>query len=109
MREQAQIIRWEDPPPPSRRGRGGGRPAVAARAVQRPARGERWVQVAAELRVRRGMWAVVLETASPRSIAAQISLGRLEPFVPAGDFGAVSRKVGAVYAVYARYLGDGDA
>lgn len=55
------------------------------------------------------MWAVVLETASPRSIAAQISLGRLEPFVPAGDFGAVSRKVGAVYAVYARYLGDGDA
>lgn len=106
MTEQAQIIRWEDPPPPALRGRTGGRPTKPPRRPPRP--GSRWASVAAELRSNPGRYAVLIEARHPSGLGSQISLGRIRCFLPAGDFEGTTRRIGGIVAVYARYLGDGD-
>lgn len=109
MPEQAQIIRWEHPPPPAPRGRLGGRRASESRrnpSTSHP--GSRYVSVAAELRSRRGEYAVIKEGQAASGLGSLVSLGRLHCFQPAGDYEGTTRRNGLV-TVYARYLGDGDA
>ena len=98
MHESRQIIRWEDPPP--------------AQLGPRRRIESRWKPVADALKARPGRWAVVEEVEPGRrsntGLASRISFGQLKCFTPAGDFEAVSRRVGAVQRTYARYLGDGE-
>lgn len=99
MKEQAAIIRWEDPPRPHIMN--GGRP--------RGSQNSRYQQIADQLRARRGEWALIEEGLSPGSasgVTSKIIGGRTICFLPEGDFEAVSRSGGRVYA---RYLGDGPA
>ena len=99
MAEPAQIIRWENPPPPSRVGR-------APRSVV-----SRYAKVAVELIARRGDYAVIRESQSRSTadnVALRIRRAEISCFAPAGDFDAVVRLVGGVHCVYACYLGDGD-
>lgn len=108
MREQAQIIRWEEPPPATRRGLGGGRPLTDTR----PTPGTigpraRYIAVAAELRTRPGAWAVIRESTTPSGLGAQVSLGRQAAFTPPGDYQGTTRYRNGKVTVYARYLGDG--
>lgn len=100
MPEPAQIIRWENPPPPAR-GRGGNHTGSRSR----------FTAIADELRARRGEWAVVEEKVLPprtqSGLATRICMGHMRCFGPPGDFQAVVRRKDGVSRVYARYLGDG--
>lgn len=100
MREQAQIIRWEDPTPAVAGRRNSGQPGEAT---------SRYTTIAADLRARRGRWAVVEEFAGrlDRGLSSKINKGAMVCFAPAGDFEAVTRRGEGVVRVYARYLGDG--
>lgn len=93
--EQARIIRWENPPPSLRDGAG-------------RKRSDRFSDVAAELRAHPGRWAVIEEAAERKqsALANHIRQGAILAFAPAGDFDAVSRRVGGSNRVYACFLGD---
>lgn len=98
MIEQAQIVRWEDPPPPS--GKGGRNPGTPS---------SRYTTVADELRARPGDWAVIERFAGRRNngLATKVAMGAMLCFTPAGDFEARTRHRNGEVLVYARYLGDG--
>ena len=107
MRDQARIIRWEEPPP---RTAGGGRPrANGGRSPSIPGGKARWALVAAELRSRPGRYAVILENGRASSLGSQVSLGRMFAFQPAGHYEGTTRYRDGLATVYARYLGDGGA
>ncbi len=97
MSEQAQIIRWENPPATTRRG------------VGRP-RDHTWNQVAEQLRARPGQWAVVEDDmpANRTAIANHIRQGAILAFAPSGTYDATSRSKQGRVTIYARYVGDGD-
>lgn len=99
MREQAQIIRWEEPPPARS---GGGRPRRSS---------SRWDSVAEELRARPGQYAVVAEGPGRTllDLAWRINRGLLLSFSPPGAYETTTRQGPRVNAVYARYVGDGHA
>src|ERR1044071_5760053 len=96
MREQAQIIRWEEPPPAKAVG---GRPPGGTRS--------RWTEVAEELRARPGRSAVIAEGESRQftDLAWRINHGLMRPFSPAGAFEATTRQDYGTVTVYARYVG----
>lgn len=100
MVEQARIIRWEEPLPVHPHG---GRPPGT--------QSSRWDSVAEQLRARPGRSAVVAEGAirTCRDLTWRINRGLLLCFSPAGAFKATTRQAGGTAAVYARYLGDGEA
>lgn len=95
MTEQATVIRWEKPPPSRRQGSGRGP-------------GGRYDAVADQLRDNPGCWAVIAENVPPgrSALACHIRKGAISAFGPAGDFDAVARRLGDVYTIYARYVGD---
>lgn len=67
-----------------------------------------WVEEVAELRANPGRWALLVEKGTRHgatSMVYTINSGQLKAFRPPGDFEACARQG----AVYARYLGDGDA
>lgn len=100
MREQAEIIRWEDPPP------------ARSPAGRRPGRSvSRWDPVVEELRDRPGRWAVVAEGDGRPflDLATRISRATLVPFSPPRSFETATRQAAGRITVYARYVGDGDA
>lgn len=104
MREQAQIILWEEPPPVSARGRNG---AMAAARLS-----SRYDAMAAQLRERPGRSALVAELPDGKSstLASRINSGAISSFRPAGDFAATTRLgEDGVTRIWAVYLGDGDA
>lgn len=94
------VIRWADPPGP-RRGRG--------RLGQR-VDDDGSEELAAELRGRPGVWAVIFEgdNGPANSCAIRIRRAWRPAFEPPGDFDALMRKgKGAtVTSVYARYVGE---
>lgn len=95
MAEQAQIIRWEEPPP----ARGNARPVN--RGVSK------YDQVAAELMTRPGKSAVLYDgwsRGSADTLATRIRRGEITSFPP-GDFEAVVRTVNYRCLVYASYVG----
>lgn len=92
-RSVSGVIRWENPPEPDPRG-----------TRTRPALAE-WSLVAAELRGRPNVWALVSETANS-SAATTIREGRLAGFGPAGAFAAKCVRVGGVLKLYAQYVGE---
>jgi hypothetical protein len=98
MREQATVIRWEDPKPSLQR-------------RERSAPWSRYRAVAAELRTQPGRWAVIDEFPGRNrtTLATHIRRGAIDCFTPAGDFDAVARQVFGHTAIYARYVGDEDA
>lgn len=98
MREQASVIRWEDPPP-------------SKRSLRKQDGSSRYADVAEELRANPGRWAVVLDglSGSGSSLATQIRMGYTVCFCPAGDFDATIRQTGGRAVVYARYVGDGES
>ncbi len=88
------VIRWEDPPPFVRPGRGR-TPSLAD-----------WPRVAEELREHAGRWALVLLCAtgtSARQAACNIRTGAT--MRSRGPFDAVARTIDGEYRVYARYVG----
>lgn len=94
MAEQAQIIRWEEPPP--------------ARGTGHHATFSRYEGIAKDLTKRPGEWAVVQEKqGSGSGLATHIRMGQMTCFTPAGDFDACTRQIDGVATVYARYVGDG--
>jgi hypothetical protein len=97
VREQAQVIRWEEPPAAKRSG---------------PA-GQGWSKYAAlaeELRANPGRWALVAERAgTDGALATHIRSGQMQCFTPTGDFDAAARRVGRITRIYARYVGDQEA
>lgn len=97
LTEQPTVIRWEEPPPSARGGAG-----------REPSR--RFVAIADQLRANPGRWALIQETEQhgKSGLATHIRLGAIVAFAPCGDFDAVTRRVGDVTRVYARYLGDSD-
>lgn len=101
MAEQAQIIRWEEPPPH----RGNPNPTVhAARS--------RWESVAVELIVAQGRAAVIHESQSRSTLdnlALRIRRGQIGCFAPAGEFGATVRTYGDMHCLYAWHIGGGNA
>lgn len=99
MREQAQIIRWEEPPPARSHG---ARPAGRSTS--------RWDAVAEELRARPGRAAVIAEAGGRQllDLAWRINRGVMVPFSPRGTFKAETRENAGIVTVYARYLGDGE-
>lgn len=98
MTEQAEIVRWEEPPP--NQARNGGRPVDTYTS--------RFTAIADELRARPGEWAVVeeIEGHRNRGLATKIRLGSMLCFTPAGDFEAVARQADGITRTYARFLGD---
>jgi hypothetical protein len=84
------VLRWEDPPPAK-----GHRPFLLAHDL-----------IAHQLRNRPGSWAVVAESPSQASLANYIAEGRYRAYAPAGTFEAVSRHVGGIPTIYARYVGE---
>lgn len=99
MPEQAQILRWEEPPP---KRKGVGRPIDTYTS--------RYTGIAEELRGRPAEWALIEEApGGGRGLATKIRLGAILCFSPAGDFESVVRRVNGVSRTYARYLGHGDA
>lgn len=85
-------IRFEEPPPRTRRRR-------------KPTKHQ---TVAAALRSRVGDWAHVgtyPTSGSGISMAYTIRKGKLAAYAPAGSFDATSRKVDGAYRVYVRYTG----
>jgi len=96
MAEQAQIIRWEEPPAP----RGNPRPPGRS--------GSRYDRIAVDLIAAPGRSGVVYEGAShhtANNLAFRIRRGEISSFAPGGDFDACVRIVDDVPTVYARYLG----
>lgn len=95
MTAREQVIRWEAPPPTTRR------------TVGRP-RSERWDDVAAALRANPGAWAVVHqgEQRGKTEIATRIRYGHMDCFTPAGDYDATARIDDGTVTIYARYLGE---
>lgn len=97
--DQAQIIRWEEPPPTNAKG---GRGFGSASS--------QWAEVAKLLTANVGRWALLKECTSVHSagsLAGRVREGRVLCFAPRGDFEACTRAVDGQYRVYARYLGDG--
>lgn len=98
MAEQAQIIRWEHPPPAQRTVHGHG------------SVGSRYDHLAATLRDRPREWALIREAVNrnvANSVAGQIREARMRCFEPRGDFDACTRTAGdSMVRVYARYVGD---
>lgn len=90
-----QIMRWEDPPPRAKPGR------VYARGASS------YDDVASTLRANPERWALVREVPTPSTsgLGSAINCGRWACFQPAGTFEAVSRRVGGVERIYARYVG----
>jgi hypothetical protein len=99
MADQAQIIRWEEPPPART---GGGRPTGSTTS--------RWTEVAEELRARPGRSAVIAESAGRTNadLCRRINRGLMHPFTPAGSFEATTRQEDGIVTTYVRYLGDGE-
>jgi hypothetical protein len=100
MPEQAQIIRWQDPPP----ARGNPSPKSPTRS--------RYDQVAVQL-VANPFRSALLENGPRRNkldqIAAGIRTGRMRCFAPAGDFDACVRVAGdGTFNLFAWYVGDGE-
>jgi hypothetical protein len=95
VREQAVVIRWEDPKP-------------SMQPVETKTRWSRYQAVADELRAQPGRWAVIDIFLGPKrtALAAHIRRGAIVCFTPAGDFDAVSRQVYGSTVIYARYVGD---
>lgn len=93
------VIRWEDPPPSKNASHKSGRPAGSA-----------WDGVASELRAERGRWGVVYvgDKLTALNVRKSISEGRTACFRPIGDFEACLRSIDGAYALYARFLGDGE-
>ncbi|MER6575763.1 hypothetical protein [Nonomuraea sp. NPDC001023] len=88
-------IRFEDPPPATRRG-------AKARSFD-------YEQIAATLCARPGEWAFIGATATPTragGTAQRIRDGLVEALAAHGEFDAVSRTVDGEYRVYARFLGE---
>jgi hypothetical protein len=83
------VISWEDPPPPGGDGTADHRP---------------WAIVAAELRSRPGIWALIDNRSGNISLTTRINQGR-SWWKPAGSFEAVSRFVDGRLHIYARYVG----
>lgn len=87
-------IKFEDPPPPRRRGK------------KSP-----FAEIAQELKASPGQWAVIAKydkVDRPRAMVVAINSGRYSIWEPAGHFEAVSRLVEGEYCLYARYLGEED-
>lgn len=97
--DQPRILRWEDPPPSERHPFG------------RNYRDSMFTPIAAELLDHPGRWAVLYEGDKNRAgdLANRVRYGTVRCFAPAGDFEGIFRRVGDRYAVYARYVGDGEA
>ncbi|MEU7590657.1 hypothetical protein AB0A95_30745 [Micromonospora sp. NPDC049230] len=89
------IIRWETPPPVTRR--------PATRDGMTPV--ERVRQMAAELRARPGEWGVVAEGNNARAHVTRIREGAVLAWRPAGAFEAAARTVDGRITIYARYVG----
>ena len=89
------VLRWEEPPPP-RTGQRLGRERIP------------WAVIAQELKDKPGKWAVVHEGAPDPKLATRIEAGLSPWFRPAGTFEATQRSNGAIFTIYARYVG-GDA
>lgn len=83
------IIRWEDP------------------AALRPDGPQAWDSeaIAADLRDRPGVWALVRTDANGVYVTL-VKKGRVAAFQPSGSFEACSRKVGTKLQLYARYVGE---
>lgn len=96
MKEQAKVIRWEEPPPTNR-------PPGASSS--------RYEALAEELRAQPGRWAVVYDgpVKSFTGLGNHIRQGAVRCFAPAGDFDATSRSSAGRIRVYARYVGDQEA
>lgn len=91
----AQVIRWEEPPPPQR--------APAPRLVSK------YEGVAAQLRARPRQWAVIAQgvpTGSASGLAFRVRGGN-GAFAPKGAYEAkfTGTKGGTDAAVYARFVG----
>lgn len=91
MPKQTEGLIWDTPPS---RGRGVDFSAIAA-----------------ELRTRKGIWAVIAtypKAATSGSTAWQVNTGRSTAFTPAGSYEAAARTVDGEHRLYARYVGDGE-
>ena len=90
-----EILRWEDPAP-------------ARTTPPRGSKDDGWVQVAAQLQLSPGRWAVIHESeksGAAAGLANQVRNGGRVGFQPAGTFEAVMRTLGPNrYAVYARAM-----
>lgn len=94
-RDQATIVRWEDPPGPRRE-------------TSRRGPRSRYAELAEQLRGNPGRWAVILETPQrgQSALATQIRMGGLTCFTPCGDFDARTIRANGITTIYARYVGD---
>lgn len=92
------VIRWEQPPPRDPRGR-------PCRRTPEPE--SKYERLAAQLRSRPGVWALVYEGEKARAsgIAMVIRLSQVVAF-PNLDYEAVTRTRDRVTRTYARYIGD---
>ena len=84
-------LKWEEPPPAARGPLG-------------------YEETAQQLKAKPGQWAIVAtfpRRSNAGTLSHNIRIGRTAAWQPAGDFEAVSRKVGEEVRVYARYLGEG--
>lgn len=80
-------------------------PPADARTTKR---GHDHFKAAAALRERPGEWALIRTTSTSqaaRSAAHQIREGRINAYLPAGDFDAVSRSAAGEFRVFARFVG----
>lgn len=95
MKEQAEILRWEDPKP-------------SQRHRESHPRVSRFNAIADELRANPLRWAVIAEFPgrSRTALSTHVRIGAISCFTPAGDFDAVARQVNDHTAIYARYVGD---
>lgn len=87
------VVRWEDPPPHGNTNRDR----------------SHWTPVAAELRLKPGVWAVIAEgvpTGTAGALTHRIKGGR-HPWTPAGAFEARGVTRDGRSDLYARYVGDG--
>lgn len=90
------ALKWEDPPPRSPRRRNN----TTTRLISD------------ELIARPGEWARIRDykgsdRAAAHCFATTIRRARTPSFEPKGAFESAVRRVGDVYAVYARYVGEG--
>lgn len=89
----AGVLRWEDPPPPARRGSD-----HLDRARART--------VATQLRERPGQWAVIAAGVPNRSLITRIRSEGGPTWRPPGAWEAVCRVIDGRMTIYARYVGE---
>lgn len=93
-REQARIIRWEQPP-------------AQRSGTTRRGPASRYTKLAEQLRANPGRWAVIVETTKhgQSSLATQIRMGGIACFTPCGDFDARAIRTDGITTIYACYVG----